>query len=234
MSTRSRNSGGANAALGAVLVGLGLLFLVGQFLDVNIGRLAWPLFVIVPGLALCAIALGARGAGEGLFILGSMVTTTGLILLYQNTFDVWESWAYAWALIAPTSVGLGQLVFGLATGRNHLVRNGARVATVGLTIFLVMGAFFELGLRGGGRGLGSLGGFIFPIGLILLGLLLFFSNLFSGRREPVDFATRPSEEVPEVVRPTAEPPSADTQVTITEPEPDQSSDLEGDEGRRQT
>jgi hypothetical protein len=48
---------GQEAALGGLLVLLGLLVLAGQALDLELGRVAWPLFVIVPGLAL----LGVRG-----------------------------------------------------------------------------------------------------------------------------------------------------------------------------
>jgi hypothetical protein len=78
-----------------VLVGLGVLFLFQQAVGVEIGQYAWPLFVIFPGLAfLAAFALGPRSAA-GLAIPGCVVTTVGLILAVQNTFNVWETWAYA-------------------------------------------------------------------------------------------------------------------------------------------
>lgn len=180
MVAESRN-GNAGRALGAILIMLGVVFLAGQLLGLNLGRLGWPLFVVVPGLVLCAVALGVRAGGEGLFILGSMVTATGLILLYQNYARHWESWAYAWALIAPTSVGLGQLIYGALTGRRQLVSNGTRVASVGLALFLVFGAFFEVGLGISGRSVGTVAGYVFSGALILLGLLMLMGNLFHGR-----------------------------------------------------
>lgn len=51
---------------------------------------------------------GGRSAA-GLTIPGSIITTIGLLLLYQETFDHFESWAYAWALI-PTAVGVGIVI----------------------------------------------------------------------------------------------------------------------------
>jgi hypothetical protein len=43
---------GGEAALGGLLVLLGLAVLLGQALDLEVGRVAWPVFVIVPGLGL--------------------------------------------------------------------------------------------------------------------------------------------------------------------------------------
>jgi hypothetical protein len=196
----SKGPGLGNAVLGGMLVLLGVVFLLGQALGINLGQWGWPLSVIVPGLALCALGLGVRKGGEGLFVLGSMVTTTGLILFYGNATRHWASWAYAWALIAPTSVGLGQIIYGTATRRAYLVRTGSRVATVGLTIFLVAGAFFEVVLGIGGRGFGSIAGYVFPGALIALGVLMLLGNLLPSNRQP-----RPQN--PSMFRPGAEEPT---------------------------
>jgi len=40
-------------------------------------------------------------------IPGSIITIAGLVLAVQNTFDLFATWAYAWALVAPGGVGLG-------------------------------------------------------------------------------------------------------------------------------
>ena len=50
-------------------------------------------------------------------MVGSAVTMVGTILLFQNTFDYFQSWAYAWALVFPTSVGVGQLIYGSIKNR---------------------------------------------------------------------------------------------------------------------
>lgn len=62
-------------------------------------------------------------AGRGLAVAGGIVTMTGTILLIQNTTGLWASWAYAWALIFPTSIGLGLLVYGLLRGQWETARN---------------------------------------------------------------------------------------------------------------
>jgi hypothetical protein len=166
--------------LGSILILLGIVFLVGQVFNISLGDYLWPFFIIVPGVLLFIFALSlAGGTGEGFAILGSIVTMVGLILFYQNTTGHWESWAYAWALIAPTAIGLGQMTYGLLKGRGEMVRSGSRAAAVGLGIFLVGGFFFELILGISGFGLGGLG---WPLLLIGLGVLLLVGNLLSVRK----------------------------------------------------
>ena len=88
--------------LGGLLVLVGAVLLLGQFVRIDVGHYGWPFFVIAPGVLILFVALSARGmVGEGLAILGSIITVTGLILLYQNATDHFESWAYAWALVFP-------------------------------------------------------------------------------------------------------------------------------------
>lgn len=84
---------------------------------------------------------------------------------------MWASWAYAWALIAPTAIGLGQIAYGVVAGQPEKVSAGTRGATVGLIIFVVAGAFFELVVGVDGIKLG-LGSWVWPLLLILLGVAL--------------------------------------------------------------
>ena len=160
---------------GVALIGLGALFLIGQLLPLDLGRYFWPFLIIVPGALLFLLALTRPGANsEGLAIAGSIVTMVGLLLLYQNSTGHWASWAYAWALVAPTSVGLGLIVYGAFKGRGGLVASGLRLAGIGGAIFLAGAVFFELVLGISGLGLGSLG---WPLLLIGLGVLLLLRAL---------------------------------------------------------
>jgi len=69
--------------LGGLLVLIGVILLVGQFVHLDLGRYGWPFFIIVPGFALLVGALAGRGViGEGPAIAGSIVAVTGLFLLY--------------------------------------------------------------------------------------------------------------------------------------------------------
>jgi hypothetical protein len=171
----------SSLVLGGLLILVGIALLIVQFFGVDLGRVGWPLFIIIPGAILLILGLWLGGsAGEGLTTVGGIVTTVGLILLYQERTGHWATWAYAWALVAPTSVGLTQMLFGAVHGQSNLVRSGLDSFLTGLGIFVVLGLFFELviGLSGFTvRG----GDVILPAVLIGLGVLLLIRNLFKHR-----------------------------------------------------
>lgn len=154
--------------IGAILLVVGGLLLAGQFVEIRLAQFGWPFFVILPGLAFfVGMALGGREAG-GLAIPGSIITTVGLILLYQNTTNHWESWAYVWALI-PTAVGVGTIIMGLWTGSPEQRRDGARLTGLGAVMFLIGLAFFETFIFQRG---GDLLAYAGPAALIVLGLII--------------------------------------------------------------
>ena len=103
--------------LGAILVVLGLLFLAERVLDVDLGQYGWPLFVDRPRRPAVPVQLRRAAArGPGLAIAGAITTVVGLILAVQNVTDLWATWAYAWALVAPGASGLGMAVYGFVRG----------------------------------------------------------------------------------------------------------------------
>jgi hypothetical protein len=174
-----RRSNEGSLLLGGMLVTLGILFLIGQLFDVYIGRWIWPFFVMAPGVLLFSLGLAREDQpGVGMAIAGSIVTSTGVLLFLQNITGLWASWAYAWALIAPTSVGAGQMLFGKLKGRPELVTTGARLVKIGGIIFLVGFVFFELLIGVSGFGLGRIG---WPLFLIGLGVLLVAVYFIRGR-----------------------------------------------------
>lgn len=168
--------------LGAVLIVLGLAFLLARQLDLDLERVAWPIWVIAPGVIILALGLAVgEPAGSGFAILGSMITATGLLLGWQEATGAWASWAYAWALIAPGSVGVGMVLYGLLAGRTEMAMSGVRVAAIGGAIFLV-GAFFFEGILGiSGERIGFLGDVVGPAALVALGLLIVVSAVAGGR-----------------------------------------------------
>lgn len=171
--------------LGGLLVVIGAVLLVGQFIRIDIGHYGWPFLVIAPGLAILFLALMARGAlGEGLAILGSIITVTGLVLLYQNATDHFESWAYAWTLVFPGAVGVGMLLYGLVAGRPGNVRAGTRLIGVGVVLFLVGVVFFEGIIGIGGYQFGRSAGVAIGALIIVMGAFLLILNLTSRRRHP--------------------------------------------------
>src|SRR5579864_7842915 len=136
---RPPRSGQDSAAMvgGVILVGIGLLFLVQQALGIDLGHFGWPLFIILPGLALLvAFAVGPRTAA-GLAIPGCVITTVGLILAVDNTFDIYQTWAYTWALI-PASVGLGLRLQSERLDQPRAMEAGTRMLEGFLLAFVVL------------------------------------------------------------------------------------------------
>lgn len=182
------NSKIVTGLLGAGLILLGILFLIGRYVrlvfDFDIGHYGWPFFIIIHGALLFMTSfVFERRAGVTPAIFGGMVTMAGLILLVQNTFDVFASWAYAWALIAPTSIGLAKLVYGALRGLGDEVRSGLTLSGIGFAIFVIAGFFFELviGINGFHFALSWL---CWPALLIGLGVILLLSNLLPRRNPP--------------------------------------------------
>jgi hypothetical protein len=134
-------------ALGSALIVLGgaalALQLAGIDLARQLGGSGWTLFVIVPGLLLLLGAILFPAAGLGLAIAGSITTVTGLLLLYQDRNDHYESWAYAWALLAPGAVGVGHVLHGLRTRQREMTVNGGRMIAAAAVIFVIGALFFE-------------------------------------------------------------------------------------------
>ena len=133
--------------LGAILVGIGVLAVIGRAADVDLGGLigeqTWPLLVIVPGLVLLALAIPpAPPEGLGFAIAGSIVTMVGAILLFQANTEAWASWAYAWLLI-PGAAGLGILGYGAFTHRLELIRKAVPLILIPAALFVVGWWWFE-------------------------------------------------------------------------------------------
>jgi hypothetical protein len=178
----NQRPGGILIGFGVLLIVLGALFFVGQAVGFDLGRFAWPFFVIVPGIVAIGFGLATEGlTGERITLLGSAVTMVGIILLYQNTVDHFESWAYAWALVFPTATGLGQMAYGSLRGHEELAATGRRLALIGAVLFLVGAFFFELvvGISGFGLGLDRFG---WPLWLVIVGILLLIGGLLYRRR----------------------------------------------------
>jgi hypothetical protein len=148
-SSTASHPGPSGMAVGAILVIVGAILLAGQVLDIGLGDLGWPLIIVAIGVALLLIGLMVANE-SGMVVGGSVVTTVGLVLLYQNQTGHWESWAYAWALVGPAASGLGLAVWGIRSGDPQDVRNGTWGLLGGLAFFAVGYLFFEgiIGISG--------------------------------------------------------------------------------------
>jgi hypothetical protein len=168
--------------LGAGLLFMGLLLIAGRFLHIPFGSFLWPFIFIVPGAIVFLSAISSdRSSGEGLSILGGILTSLGVVFLMQSITGLWASWAYIWALVAPTSVGLSQMVYGNLKGRDSIADSGWKLTKIGLSIFAIGFLFFEVVLGISGFGLGRFGLPVFPMILILIGAIVLVRSIFRAK-----------------------------------------------------
>lgn len=160
---------------GTVLIAVGVFTLLGQvFSGLNFWGFIWPFFIIgFGGMFYLGMFAGGKSV-SGLAIPGTIITSIGLILLYQNLTGHWESWSYAWAVIV-LAVGLGIYIMGLY-GEDEGQRNaGKGLMKVGAILLIVFGGFFEMIFSIGSHSV--LRQSIFPIILILFGIYLIYARL---------------------------------------------------------
>ncbi len=166
MGNTTRNDTGRGIG-GMVLIVLGLLFLVGQVFNFSILGTLWPFFIIAPGAAFLHFARKDKSSA-GLAVPGSIITGTGLILLYQAVTGHWASWAYAWSLY-PLFLGLALRYMGRQTDDPQMARTGDGFVTWSGLAFIVLAALFELLIFNAGGIFGSL---LLPLVLIAGGAFL--------------------------------------------------------------
>ncbi len=170
------------SVLGIILVLVGGAFLAAQYLNVDLGEIGWPVWIIGPGLILLLAGFLVPG-GSGMIIGGTVVTAIGLLLFYQDATNHWESWAYAWALIGPGASGLGILLAGLRDGHPSAVRAGFSQTILGLGLFAVGYLFFEGILNISGRRL-PFAPWVVPAAIVALGVLILVRGLVERRPRP--------------------------------------------------
>jgi hypothetical protein len=168
----------SSLVIGALLIFFGGLALFGQiFRSFGFWDTFWPFIIIGFGLMFFVGMLAGGKSVAFLAIPGSIITVLGLIFLVQNLFNVWESWAYSWSVIV-VAVGLGTWIMGAWSEDIGQRRSGLGLMKIGLILFIIFGAFFEMIFSSSG-----IRQYFFPIALILFGFYLIItrSGLLSKR-----------------------------------------------------
>lgn len=175
----SERPGLPTVAVGLVLVLIGAALFGGQMVGIGIEEIGWPIFVIGAGVAILVVGLVIAGE-SGLVIGGTITTTVGLVLFYQNQTGRWESWAYAWALVGPAASGLGLALWGLRSGKGSDVRTGIWGMLGGLAVFVIGFLFFEgvIGLSGERLALPE---WLLPAAVIFAGVVVLGRGLLQRR-----------------------------------------------------
>ena len=168
--------------LGGGLLLMGLVLLLGRILSIPFGDYMWPFIFIIPGVLVFLSAMASdSSSGEGLTILGAILTSLGVIFLTQQITGLWASWAYVWALVAPTSIGFAQLVYGTRKDRDLIVQSGRKLINLGLIIFAIGFVFFELIIGVNGFGIANLGLPVIPVMMVFVGGVILARALIKKR-----------------------------------------------------
>lgn len=174
-----RSSTPSAIGLGVALLIIGGLLFVGQLYDIGVDDVGWPAIVIGIGVVILVLGLFVNRE-QGMVIGGTVVTTVGLVLLYQDQTGRWETWAYAWALVGPAASGLGMLLWGIRSADPTEIRNGTWALLTGLAIFVVGFLFFEGVIGIGGEPLG-LPEWLLPAVVIGIGVIVLARGIFERR-----------------------------------------------------
>jgi hypothetical protein len=166
MDTRQKSA----VAVGVVLILVGVLFAVINLvpeLQLQVADL-WPLIIVGVGVVLFVIGLVTRV--PDLAVPACIVAGIGGILYFQNTYDMFQSWTYAWTLI-PGFVGVGIILASVTGGGNrYSVRRGLNVILTSLILFAIFGAIF---------GAFNSTGVYWPLLLVAAGVLILIRPLFN-------------------------------------------------------
>jgi hypothetical protein len=131
----------------------------------------WPDYVIAAGALM--LILGLTTGRPRMAIPASLIAGVGVILLYQNRNQDWESWSFMWTLIFAF-VGIGVILAGLFG--DDLSYNLKR----GLSLFVISAALFLVFATLMGR-LSVLGDYGAAALLIFIGLYVIGRGLFRSR-----------------------------------------------------
>jgi hypothetical protein len=176
-----KGGGGSTAALGIVLVVVGVFALLVVVSGIDLTQNGWPLFIIIPGLTL--LVVGFVSFGGVATVPGGIVTMLGLVLAYANSTGDWPSWAYAWSLVIPGGIGLGVYLQALRDHDHIGLRSGRNLLFISLMIFLIGFVLFESILGISGRDyFGNVGKGALPALLIIVGVVLLVRSIQAGRR----------------------------------------------------
>lgn len=130
-----------NTLIATGLVLLGIIFLLGPLFDLE--SLGLALLVLLPGLALTAIAITNRATQASLVAPGAVVTAAGLVLLLTTLLGRQAIWAYGWTVLV-IGAGVGTYLHGTYSGSSTLQKVGQRNAILGAALLAVFALTYEL------------------------------------------------------------------------------------------
>ena len=190
MQTNNRHL--ASLVGGVLLVAFGLLALLTQWVqELDFWATFWPFIIIAFGAMFFIIMFSAGKQAAGLAIPGSIFAGIGIMMFFQNLTGYWQSWSYGWTVILM-SVGIGIYLMGVWSGEARQREAGRRVLGIGLVLFIIFGAFFEIIFNDA-----PFAQLAFPIALIVLGgyLILARSGLLARSKPAASAEPTPAKKL---------------------------------------
>jgi len=138
----------------------------------------WPFFIIIPGVALAALATTGSWLSKTAAATGAVIAGIGVILWLQELTDYYQSWAYAWALL-PAFAGVGLFVVGYRQNDETTQATARGLMQWGGAGFVVLAIAFETLIF---HERVIFGGWLLPLLLIAAGAFLLFGT--PGRTKP--------------------------------------------------
>jgi hypothetical protein len=182
--------------LGIAVILIGIAFLVDRITGYPLMTHYWPLALVLLGLPLLIGILSSRKTIAALAIPGCLLITLGLILLFQNLFGAWSTWAYIWALFF-VGLGCGLWMLGYANRDRELYPWAGVLIGFGLALYLLLGAFFEKAFDLSGDNPAP--SFLWGGCLICFGIYVIFArHFFKGKQTVQKEAEIPSAPLPDL------------------------------------
>lgn len=162
-----------NLVVGAIFVVLGGLFLLNNLnlvdlSGIDIGYIFatfWPLFIIIPGIALQYSYFSGSNRDAGILVPAGVLLTIGTVCQLSMLFDLWHI-LWPGFILAP-AVGLYELYY-YGTREKALLIPVAILGGLSLLFFASFSVNFLFRYR--------FGGMVVPILLIAVGVIILFRN----------------------------------------------------------
>jgi hypothetical protein len=155
--------------LAVTLIAAGVIILVVRRFG-GTAETLWPFFIIIPGVALAALATTGGWRSKTAATAGFVVAGIGVILWVQELTNYYQSWAYAWALL-PAFAGLGLFISGYRDNDEATQARARGLMQWGAAGFVVLAIAFETLIF---HERAIFGGWLLPVVLIVAGALLLF------------------------------------------------------------
>lgn len=161
-----------NAVLGLIFVGLGIIFLIGNFFgrsfDIfNVGFFFshfWPLFIILPGLIFHMAFFSGNNRDAGLLVPGGILLTIGAVCQISMLFHMWSvMWP---GFILSVAIGLFELYIFGNRDKGLLIPVGILGGLSLFAFFFTLPSIFSPAFRP----------FLLPLILIAIGAAIFLKN----------------------------------------------------------